>query len=201
MSCKNEAEAEGKALEPATRTTLAQADAGPRCTREGCTARVNQATGRCTAGHAQEPEGDDLFTGADLLYATTRASLLEDGYLIDVTEQAREQGFRWPVAVSRAVWDMVKDIPPPFQREQTVEARLRDVLLVAAIRARIAVGAKQEPPFYYKMTLYNSDSTDWDTWVEGEDKSVGKVVLKITIDYAAPDDPQPCYTISLPDED
>jgi len=54
MSCKDEAEKEGDALEAATKTTLVQVDGGQRCTHWGCTAVVNQATGRCAAGHYQD---------------------------------------------------------------------------------------------------------------------------------------------------
>jgi len=34
-----------------------------------------------------------------VIHTYTRAQAIEDGVLIDVSEMAREAGFRWPVAV------------------------------------------------------------------------------------------------------
>jgi hypothetical protein len=41
---------------------------------------------------------------ADLIYRYTRADALRDGVLIDVSEVAREAGFKWPVALTAADW-------------------------------------------------------------------------------------------------
>lgn len=37
----------------------------------------------------------------------TRKQALEDGVLVDVTEQAREVGFKWPLAVTSQVFDLL----------------------------------------------------------------------------------------------
>ncbi len=34
----------------------------------------------------------------------TRAQALDDGFLVDVSELAKEAGFRFPVALTRAAW-------------------------------------------------------------------------------------------------
>lgn len=39
------------------------------------------------------------------VYSYSRAQAFEDGYLVDVTSTAREAGFRFPVALTRAAWD------------------------------------------------------------------------------------------------
>ena len=39
------------------------------------------------------------------IHTYSRADALDDGYLVDVTETAREAGFRFPVALTRAAWD------------------------------------------------------------------------------------------------
>lgn len=45
----------------------------------------------------------ELF--GEVIHSYTRAQAIEDGYLVDVTETAREAGFVWPVAMTRAVWE------------------------------------------------------------------------------------------------
>jgi|GEM_PF-777276 len=54
MSCKGEAEKEAGQLENATRIALGQADAAAHCIHPDCEAHINQATGLCTRGHAQQ---------------------------------------------------------------------------------------------------------------------------------------------------
>ena len=53
-------------------------------------------------------EGDVVTIGGlewDVICTYTRAQAIEDGYLVDVTETAKEAGIRYPVALTRAVWD------------------------------------------------------------------------------------------------
>ena len=45
-----------------------------------------------------------FFDTADVVHTYSRAQMLQDGFLLDVTDEARQAGFRVPVAVSRAVW-------------------------------------------------------------------------------------------------
>lgn len=45
-----------------------------------------------------------MFTAADIISSYTRADALADGQLIDVTETAKEAGFRLPVAITSAAW-------------------------------------------------------------------------------------------------
>jgi hypothetical protein len=51
---------------------------------------------RFTPGRKAPP----MFEDADLIHRYTRADAIRDGVLIDVTQTAREAGFRWPVARS-----------------------------------------------------------------------------------------------------
>ena len=66
----------------------------------------------------------------------TRAQAIEDGVLVDVTAPAREAGFRLPVALSRAVWDRLVALPDGYTGWQSENARLWDVLWLAAVSAR-----------------------------------------------------------------
>ncbi len=62
------------------------------------------------------------------IHVYTRAQALADGVLIDVTETAREAGFRVPVALTAAVWADVREIPVAQKGIQDPEGRLWDLL-------------------------------------------------------------------------
>ena len=69
----------------------------------------------------------------DVVYSYTRKQAIEDGVLIDVTEQAKEAGFKIPVAITSSLWYghvVPKDIPG-----QSVEGRLHDVLWMLFLKA------------------------------------------------------------------
>ena len=68
----------------------------------------------------------------------TRAQAIEDGILVDVSETAREAGFRIPVAITRSVWDRIIALPEGYLGFQHERGRLWDVLWMArhyALRA------------------------------------------------------------------
>ena len=68
----------------------------------------------------------------------TRAQAIEDGILVDVSETAREAGFKIPVAVTRSVWDRIIALPEGYLGFQDERGRLWDVLWMArhyALRA------------------------------------------------------------------
>ncbi|HEX7326457.1 MAG TPA: DUF6573 family protein [Rhodanobacteraceae bacterium] len=79
------------------------------------------------------PSGEsatDLF--GDVIYAYSRADALADGYLIDVTADAKTVGFRAPAAVTRAVWEgcVAWDVADERRKgiHQDQHARLLDVM-------------------------------------------------------------------------
>lgn len=76
------------------------------------------------------------MTHDPVIYTYTRAQALEDGVLIDVSEMARETGFKWPVAVSAGVWALVEPTPELEAWGQSVEGRLWDTLWMASWAVR-----------------------------------------------------------------
>ena len=54
---------------------------------------------------------DQVFSESDVIFSYTRSQAIEDGVLVDLSEWARETGFRFPVACTRAVWE--RCIVPP----------------------------------------------------------------------------------------
>lgn len=69
----------------------------------------------------------------------TRAQALDDGVLVDVSELAKEAGFLFPVALTRAAWgDCVEWCEADSKRQtyQDEQGRLWDVLWMASVAAR-----------------------------------------------------------------
>ena len=84
------------------------------------------------------PEPGNAAAFAPAIFAYTRAQAIEDGILVDVSETAREAGFRIPVAVTRTVWDRLIAVPEGYLGFQDERGRLWDVLWMArhhALRA------------------------------------------------------------------
>ncbi len=51
-----------------------------------------------------------MFDKADLIHRYSRADAIRDRVLIDVSAIAREAGIRYPVALTRAVWEPLASI-------------------------------------------------------------------------------------------
>ncbi len=73
-----------------------------------------------------------------VIFAYTRSQAIEDGVLVDVSETAREAGFKAPVAVTRTVWERLVALPEGYLGVQDEDGRLWDVLWMACVHARRA---------------------------------------------------------------
>ena len=69
-----------------------------------------------------------MFTDADLIHAYTRAQALEDGQLVDVTDNARQVGITVPVAVTAAVFGLCIEVPPSRRRLEDIGGRTHDIV-------------------------------------------------------------------------
>jgi hypothetical protein len=86
----------------------------------------------------QKPKEVPMFDHVEVISCYTRADALADGVLVDVSETAREAGFRIPVAITAAVWgDCVEWTPEDntHGRYQDQAGRLWDVLWMARLAA------------------------------------------------------------------
>jgi len=79
---------------------------------------------------------DPFWQAADVIHVYTRAQALADGALIDISPLATEAGFRYPVAVTAAVWHILEPSDDLARLGQSATGRAWDVLQVlrAAIR-------------------------------------------------------------------
>ena len=126
-----------------------------------------------------------------VVFAYTRRQAIEDGVLVDVTETAREAGFKIPVALSRTVWERLVALPEGYQGFQDERGRLWDVLWMAR---------------YYALGAPNSDRVRMCVLVRDIRKDLRdsnrpprKHFPNVAID--AGDDARPAITIMFPEDD
>ena len=82
---------------------------------------------------------ENITTGwedAEIIHAYTRAQALEDGVLVDLSQLAREAGFRWPLAVTRAVWDVLEPSEELKTEGQSWTGRAWDMLFILRVSLR-----------------------------------------------------------------
>ena len=84
------------------------------------------------------PEPGNASAFGPVISVYTRAQAIGDGILVDVSETAREAGFKIPVAITRTVWERLVALPEGYLGFQDERGRLWDVLWMArhyALRA------------------------------------------------------------------
>jgi len=125
-------------------------------------------------------------TFGNVIHAYTRADALADGVLVDVSEMAREAGFVYPVAITRAVFEILDPSPELSKKHaQDFKGRLWDVLTVFHWTARRTRGN-----IITFVPLVFQDTRD---------KSPKPLLLKGVCGPG--DDMEPVVTVKLPDED
>lgn len=130
----------------------------------------------------------ELF--GEVIYRYTRTQAIEDGVLVDVSETAREAGFRWPVAMTSAAWaDCVAWSEEDNHRQvyQDESGRLWDVLWMAFVAIRSANSGTQ-----LEYQLYR---------VPRDGRSVEARLTSLKLVCGPGDAGEPVVTIMLPGED
>ena len=89
-------------------------------------------------------------------YSTKQA--VEDGFLVRVDWKiSKEAGIKYPVYLTRAVWDKYVEIPEGFEGVQDLDGRLWDVLFMFMFAAR----ACNQATLMYKLNVVLADKGDW----------------------------------------
>ncbi len=131
-------------------------------------------------------DAQDPFAGAEVIYACTRKDALANGVQIDVSEIAREAGLKFPVFLTRAVWESYVRVPDGV-RCQDERGRLWDILWMLRCAARRTSGSQM----IFGLHVRN----------DNRDRTPPLVNLKAVCGACDIDDPQPAITVMLPDED
>ncbi len=134
-------------------------------------------------------------------YSTKQA--VEDGFLVLVDQKiSKEAGIKYPVYLTRAVWDKYVELPEGFENVQDLDGRLWDVLYMFMFAARSC----DSSTLMYKLNVVLADKDDWepneklDPDLDG-DRNMRLVTLKSVIQPQDFDDPSPAIFIMKPSED
>jgi hypothetical protein len=120
-----------------------------------------------------------------LIHSYSRAEAIVDGLLIDVSEMAKEAGFQFPVALTRAVFEKCVAVPPGVVCQDEA-GRLWDVVYMLRLAVRGGEGGSE-----VRFGVHVRD----DNW-EGTPPLVRLKAL-----CGPGDDGEPAITVMLPDED
>lgn len=120
----------------------------------------------------------------EVIHACTRAQAIEDGVLVDLSGLAREAGFRWPVAVTRSVWDVVEPGCALKEEGQSFTGRAWDMLMVLRVMLRSSNGREVRFAPLFVMEP------------EVPARSVAMKAVS-----GPGDDGEPVITVMMPDED
>jgi hypothetical protein len=121
-----------------------------------------------------------------VIYSYTRAQAVADGVQVEVTKTAQEAGIRFPVFLTRAVYDAYVAVPPGVAGQDEA-GRLWDVVWMtrfAILRSR--PGCDRLP-----VALY----------VRNDNRAPKLIKLIATCGPLDIDDPRSAITVMLPEED
>ncbi len=123
---------------------------------------------------------------AEIIYAYTRSQAVANGFQIEVTKTAQEAGIKFPVFLTRSIFDAFVTVPPGVTGQDEA-GRLWDVVWMLRFAIlRSAAGCDRLP-----FALY----------VRNDNHKPKLVKLIATCGPLDIDDPQPAITVMLPDED
>lgn len=137
----------------------------------------------------------------EVIFSYTRAQAIEDGELVDVSKLAREAGFKFPVAVSRAVWGRYCE-DPDQQSGQDISGRTWDILWMLRFAASRADGAE----VLFKLHVAMTDRGNWESNETVPERGSGltrkthRLVTLKSLCHGG-DTAEPVITIMLPSED
>ena len=123
---------------------------------------------------------------SEIVYAYTRAQAVADGVQVEVTKTAQEAGIKFPVFITRTVFDAYVAVPDGVTGQDEA-GRLWDIvwmLRFGILRSR--PGVDRIP-----VALY----------VRNENRRAKLVKLIATCGALDIDHPQPAITVMMPDED
>lgn len=121
-----------------------------------------------------------------VIFSYTRKQALADGYQVDATSTAKEAGIKFPLFITRAVWDAYVAVPEGVEAQDEA-GRLWDVVWMTRFAIiRSATGGSRLP-----VALY----------VRNDNRRAKLVKLVAVCGPRDIDDPSPAITVMMPDED
>jgi hypothetical protein len=129
---------------------------------------------------------DGITAFGPVIFSYTRAQAVADGVQVEVTKTAQEAGIRFPMFLTRAVYDAYVTVPPNVTGQDEA-GRLWDIVWMT----RFAIIRSRSHTDRVPVALYFSH--------DGRTSRLIKLVAQCgPLDM---DDPSPAITVMLPDED
>ena len=130
-------------------------------------------------------ENDTRLEGFEVIHAYTRAQAIEDGVLVDLSDLAREAGFRFPVAVTQGVWAVLNPTKELESAGQDLNGRAWDMLTVLrhAIRRALRTDEVRFAPLFMREPGQKVEP------------------VEMRAKCGPGDDAEPVITVMMPDED
>ena len=122
----------------------------------------------------------------EVIYSYTRKQAIADGVQVDVSTVAAEADIRFPVFLTRTVFDAYVTVPPNVSGQDEA-GRLWDIVWML----RFAVQRSRPGCDRLPVALY----------VRNDNRKPRLIKLIATCGALDIDDPQPAITVMLPDED
>jgi hypothetical protein len=122
----------------------------------------------------------------EVIYSYTRSQAVADGVQVEVSKTAQEAGIRFPVFLTRAVYDAYVTVPPGVTCQDEA-GRLWDIVTMA----RFAILRSRPGCDRLPVALY----------VRNDNRRRRLVRLTAVCGPLDIDDPQPAITVMLMDED
>jgi len=123
---------------------------------------------------------------SEIIYAYTRAQAVADGVQVEVTKTAQEAGLRYPVFLTRAVYDAYVTVPPNVTGQDEM-GRLWDIFWML----RFAILRSRSHTDRLPVALY----------VRNDNTRAKLIKLIAQCGPCDIDDPSPAITVMLPGED
>ena len=133
-----------------------------------------------------ENNGQSGTDFGDVIYSYTRAQAVADGVQVEVTTTAQEAGIKFPVFLTRTVFDAYVAVPDGVTGQDEA-GRLWDVCWMLRFAILRSHGHTDRLP----VALY----------VRNDNRAAKLVKLIASCGALDIDDPQPAITVMLPDED
>jgi hypothetical protein len=122
----------------------------------------------------------------EVIYAYTRAQAVADGFQVEVTKTALQAGIRFPVFLTRTVYDAYVTVPPNVTGQDEA-GRLWDIVWML----RFAVQRSRPGCDRLPVALY----------VRNDNRPAKLIKLVATCGPLDMDNPHPAITVMMPDED
>ena len=122
----------------------------------------------------------------EVIYSYTRSQAVADGVQVEVTKTAQEAGIRFPVFLTRAVYDAYVTVPPGVEAQDEA-GRLWDIITMA----RFAILRSRPGCDHLPVALY----------VRNDNRAPQLVRLTAVCGPLDIDDPQPAITVMMLGED